>query len=300
VRTFCLLLLSALALSACTGAQVLNSLTPGTGYVLATNLPFDDETRLRLDVYTPAGEVRDAPVVVFFYGGRWTTGSKDDFRFVGQALAAQGFVAVIADHRKYPDVVFPVFVEDAARAVRWTHRNIARFGGSPDKLFVMGHSSGAHLAAMLALNGEYLKAVGGSRSWLKGMIGLAGPYDFMPITAPDLRDMFDPPERFPDSQPIFFADGQNPPLLLMHGEDDEDVWVKNTRNLAKAVGEAGGGVETVIYPKLGHRWIIAAISAPLRSRNDVISHIREFVNRHATAPAREPAPTLQTRPLTQP
>jgi acetyl esterase/lipase len=294
------LLLSALALSACTGAQVLNSLTPGTGYVLATNLPFDDETRLRLDVYTPAGEVRDAPVVVFFYGGRWTTGSKDDFRFVGQALAAQGFVAVIADHRKYPDVVFPVFVEDAARAVRWTHRNIARFGGSPDKLFVMGHSSGAHLAAMLALNGEYLKAVGGSRSWLKGMIGLAGPYDFMPITAPDLRDMFGPPERFPDSQPIFFADGQNPPLLLMHGEDDEDVWVKNTRNLAKAVGEAGGGVETVIYPKLGHRWIIAAISAPLRSRNDVISHIREFVNRHATAPVREMAPTLQTRPLTQP
>jgi acetyl esterase/lipase len=294
------LLLSALALSACTGAQVLNSLTPGTGYVLATNLPFDDETRLRLDVYTPAGEVRDAPVVVFFYGGRWTTGSKDDFRFVGQALAAQGFVAVIADHRKYPDVVFPVFVEDAARAVRWTHRNIARFGGSADKLFVMGHSSGAHLAAMLALNGEYLKAVGGSRSWLKGMIGLAGPYDFMPITAPDLRDMFGPPERFPDSQPIFFADGQNPPLLLMHGEDDEDVWVKNTRNLAKAVGEAGGGVETVIYPKLGHRWIIAAISAPLRSRNDVISHIREFVNRHATAPAREPAPTLQTRPLTPP
>jgi acetyl esterase/lipase len=294
------LLLSALALSACTGAQVLNSLTPGTGYVLATNLPFDDEIRLRLDVYTPAGEVRDAPVVVFFYGGRWTTGSKDDFRFVGQALAAQGFVAVIADHRKYPDVVFPVFVEDAARAVRWTHRNIARFGGSADKLFVMGHSSGAHLAAMLALNGEYLKAVGGSRSWLKGMIGLAGPYDFMPITAPDLRDMFGPPERFPDSQPIFFADGQNPPLLLMHGEDDEDVWVKNTRNLAKAVGEAGGGVETVIYPKLGHRWIIAAISAPLRSRNDVISHIREFVNRHATAPAREPAPTLQTRPLTPP
>lgn len=300
MRTFCLLILSVLTLSACTGAQVLNSLTPGKGYVLATNLPFDDETRLRLDVYTPAGEVRDAPVVVFFYGGRWTTGSKDDFRFVGQALAVQGFVAVIADHRKYPEVRFPVFVEDAARAVRWTHRNITRFGGSPDKLFVMGHSSGAHLAAMLALNGEYLKAVGGSRGWLKGMIGLAGPYDFMPITAPDLRDMFGPPERFPESQPIFFVDGQNPPLLLMHGEDDEDVWVKNTRNLAKAVGEAGGGVETVIYPKLGHRWIIAAISAPLRSRNDVISHIREFVNRHATAPSRETAPTLQTRPLTQP
>jgi acetyl esterase/lipase len=300
VRTFCLLILSVLALSGCTGAQVLNSLTPGKGYVLATNLPFDDETRLRLDVYTPEGEVRDAPVVVFFYGGRWTNGSKDDFRFVGQALAVQGFVAVIADHRKYPDVRFPVFVEDAARAVRWTHRNITHFGGSPDKLFVMGHSSGAHLAAMLALNGEYLKAVGGSRGWLKGMIGLAGPYDFMPITAPDLRDMFGPPERFPESQPVFFVDGQNPPLLLMHGEDDEDVWVKNTRNLAKAVGEAGGAVETVIYPKLGHRWIIAAISAPLRSRNDVISHIREFVNRHAAAPSRETAPTLQTRPLTQP
>lgn len=300
MRTRCLMILCVFLLSACTGAQVLNSLTPGTGYVVATNLPFDEGTRLRLDVYTPEGDVRDAPVVVFFYGGRWGAGSKDEFRFVGQALAAQGFVAVIPDHRKYPDVRFPVFVEDAASAVRWTHHNITRFGGSAEKLFVMGHSSGAHLAAMLALNGEYLKAVGGSRDWLKGMIGLAGPYDFMPITAPDLRDMFGPPERFADSQPIFFADGQNPPLLLMHGEDDEDVWIKNTRNLAKAVGDAGGPVETVIYPKMGHRWIIASISAPLRSRNDVIAHIREFVSRRAAEPARATTPALETRPLTQP
>lgn len=281
-------LISALVLlSGCSGLGTLNSLTTNDGYHVTSNVQYDRITGESLDIYNPP-QAQGAPVVVFFYGGRWTTGSKDDYKFVGQALTSQGFVVVIADYRKYPQIRFPAFVQDGAKAVKWTHDNIAKFGGDPTKLFVMGHSSGAHIAAMLALNEKYLKAVGGDRSWLKGMIGLAGPYDFMPLTAPDLRDMFGPPDQYEQSQPILFVDGLNPPLLLMHAEDDQTVLVKNTRNLARAVAKAGGPVETLIYPKIGcpafdsHSCILATIAAPLRKQSDVLAGITDFIKRRAS------------------
>jgi acetyl esterase/lipase len=271
-------LVVALALTAgCSGQQLLNTFTPSSGYAFDAAVVFDEEHRLTLDVYAPPG-ARGAPVVVFFYGGRWQDGTPADYRFVGQALASQGFVAVLPDYRHYPQVRFPAFVEDAARAVRWTQRQIARYGGDPEQVFVMGHSSGAHLAALVALNPEYL---GPDRARLKGMIGLAGPYDFLPLTAPDLRDMFGPPERFPLSQPIAFADGDAPPLLLLHGANDDTVGVHNTRNLATAVNRAGGAAETVIYEKLDHPWIVAVLAAPLRGRADVLQHVTRFVRENA-------------------
>lgn len=253
------LLLPTLLLAACSGDQVLNTLTRDQGNDVATNIVFDASTGLKLDVYTPHA-ARNAPTIVFFGGGRWSTGSKDDFRFVGEALASESFVVVIPDYRKYPKVRFPAFVEDGARAVKWVQDNIQRYGGSPEKLFLMGHSAGAHIAAMLTLDPEFLKAVDMSPDNLRGMIGLAGPYDFLPITDPQLRDVFAPPEKFAQSQPVFYADGRNPPLLLVHGEDDEDVWVKNTRNLAKAVVDAGGPAETLIYNKLSHSCAVAVLS----------------------------------------
>ncbi len=272
-------------LSSCTSTQVINGVTTSKGYDPQIGVIYNDATGLALDVYTPP-DPHDAPVVVFFYGGRWTGGLRSDYKFVGQALTQQGFIVVVPDVRAYPKVRFPTFVEDAAKAVQWTRENISQYGGSPDKLFVMGHQSGAHIAAMLALNPEYLKAVGGSRNWLRGMIGLAGPYDFE-LAASDMRDMFGPPDAFYKSQPINFVDGHNPPLLLLHGEDDTDVLVKNTRNLAAAVTRAGGAVETVIYPKMENNWILATIAAPLRKRSDVLTNITEFIRRNlqATAPA---------------
>ncbi len=270
-------------LAGCSGSGVLNSLTPTSGYDAAANVIYDQSRNLRLDIYTPR-QIQNAPVVVFFFGGRWSEGTKDDYKFVGEALASRGFVGVIADYRLYPQVRFPEFVDDAARAVAWTHKNIPTYGGSPDKIFVMGHSSGAHLAAMLAIKDEFMVRAGGSRAWLRGMIGLAGPYDFMPITDPTLRDIFSPPEKFEQSQPVLYAEGDNPPMLLMHGEDDETVWVKNTRSLAAAVKKAGGPIETVIYPKMSHRLMIASLSKPLRGQNDVLAQIADFVNRWSNAP----------------
>lgn len=291
-------LAGSLLVGACTSQQLLNSLTSDRGFNRAANLVYDAGHDLRLDVYTPV-ESQKAPVVVFFYGGRWTSGTKEEYEFVGGALAAKGYVAVLPDYRLYPQVRFPVFVEDGARTVKWVRDNIGQYGGDPDKLFLMGHSAGAHIAALLALDERYLKAVGGSRNWLRGMIGMAGPYDFLPITDPTLRDIFGPPERFELSQPILYTDGKNPPLLLMHGEDDQVVWVKNTRNLAASVARAGGPVETVIYPKMSHGLMISSIGPLLRNQNDVLTHIdrfiskwsdNSFVNRHNT-------PGIVTTPL---
>lgn len=269
--------LLATLLCACSGQQLLNSLTPSGGYSVAASVVYDAERHLTLDIYTPTN-ARAAPVVVFFYGGRWEGGQPSEYRFVGQALASQGFVAVLPDYRHYPAVKFPEFVNDAARAVRWTQLQAARYGGDPQKLFVMGHSSGAHLAALLALDPEFLAQVGGDRASLRGMIGLSGPYDFLPLTDADLRDMFGPPERYELSQPISYADGAGPPMLLLHGEDDTTVRVKNTRNLADAVTRAGGTVETVIYPEMSHAWIVATLAAPLRGQSDVLDQVARFVH----------------------
>lgn len=274
---------SALALTACSGQQVLNDVTSKDGYTLASNIAFDDRSSLLLDVYTPEN-ARNAPVVVFFFGGRWQQGDKDGYKFVGQALAAKGFVAVLPNYRLYPQAKYREFLGDNVRAVKWTREHIARYGGSPDKIVLMGHSAGAYNAAMLTLDPEYLKAVGGDRSWIRGMVGLAGPYDFLPLTDPDLRDIFGPPESFEQSQPVFWVDGRNPPLLLLHGEDDETVYVKNTRNLAARVQRAGGPVETVIYPEMSHSKLIATLSTSSLARlavgkSDAISYIADFVNR---------------------
>ncbi len=278
-----LALVLVLVLGACGSPAMMNRMASDEGYKRVENVPYERSRGLDADVYYPP-QAADAPVVVFFYGGRWQQGDKAEYRFVGQALASRGYVAVLPNVRKYPDVRFPAFMEDAAQAVRWARQSAAQFGGNADKLFVMGHSSCAHIAALLALNPEYLKAAGGSREWLRGMIGLAGAYDFMPITAPDLRDLFGPVDRFPYSQPVFYVDGQNPPLLLIHGRNDEVLWASNTVNLAQRVAKAGGAVETVLYDSLSHNMIIGSLASYLRGRADVLDNIEEFVNRISSKP----------------
>ncbi len=278
------------ALASCSGQRLLNTLTPPGGYTRASNVVFDDASGLKLDIYTPTN-AKNAPVVIFYYGGRWSEGDPASYEFVGAALAKQGFVAVIPDYRHYPKVKFPAFVQDAAKSVRWTHDHVNAYGGDVGRIFLMGHSSGAHLAAMLATDESYLAEVGGSRLWLAGMIGLAGPYDFLPFTEDDIKDMFGPPENYPNTQPINHVDGKNPPLLLLHGDNDTSVWPKNTRNFAAKVKAAGGPVEVVIYPKMTHSWIVATLSQPLQGQSDVMAYTVDFVLRKSgLKPDNGPAP----------
>ncbi len=222
----------------------------------------------RLDIYIPGeatGEARDMPrdVIVFFYGGRWTTGQKEDFRFVGAALAKRGFIVVIPDTRHYPAVRFPTFVEDGARAVAWVDDHIAGHGGRRDRIFLAGHSSGAHIAALLAADERFLAAQGkDAASVIRAFAGLAGPYAFTP-GEPDLQDMFGPPDRYAQMQVPSFIDGREPPMLLLHGDKDSTVGAFNHEKLAARIREKGGRVQVITYPDAGHIGLITAFSSVL-------------------------------------
>lgn len=187
--------LAALA-GACSPIGILNALTPADTYTVTEGLQFGPDPRHRLDVYRPPAPVdsplthTEYPVVVFFYGGTWVSGERRDYKFIGEALASAGIVTIIADYRLYPQVRYPDFLEDGARAVAWAQREAGRYGGDPRRMYVMGHSSGAYNAAMLALDPRWLTAQGMSPTILKGWIGLAGPYDFLPIENPAAKPVF--------------------------------------------------------------------------------------------------------------
>jgi acetyl esterase/lipase len=198
--------------------------------------------------------------VIFFYGGSWDSGSKNDYLFVAQALAASGCAVVIADYRLYPAVRFPAFVDDGARAVRWAADRVGA-----DKVFVMGHSAGAHIALMLAANTPYLATVGVDRMKLRGAIGLAGPYDFLPLKSARLIEIFGGADN-PQIEAITFARAPLPPALLIHGTADTTVYPRNSTNLATAWRAAGAPVELKLYPDVGHIDVVAALSGLLSGR----------------------------------
>ncbi|MES1947556.1 alpha/beta hydrolase [Salinisphaera sp. C84B14] len=269
-------------LAACSGQFWANALTPRWGYDRHADIAYGDLERQTLDVYVPNEHAAGAPVVVFFYGGSWQSGNKNGYRFVGQALASRGFIAVLPDYRLYPPTTFPGFVEDGAKAVAWAQAHAADYGGNAENLFVSGHSAGAHIAAMLATDGRYLNAAGSSVSALAGFVGMAGPYDFLPIRDPVLQEIFAPREDWPQSQPIEFVDGDEPPMLLMHGAADKTVLPKNSRNLAARVNEVGGSAELEIYPKTSHIGLIAPLVAPLRGTGSELDDFAAFINKVAS------------------
>jgi len=270
VLFLCLLL----ATTGCTRFDMLNATIPSCGYVRTNDIHYGSEPRQKLDVYQPndakAYQPNDAKagasIVVFFYGGDWQSGSKTNYRFVAQALASQGFIAVMPDYRLYPQVTFPAFVEDGALAIRWAHDNATRFGGDPSRIFLMGHSAGAHIAVLLTLDEHYLKAVGLDCSAIRATAGLSGPYDFVP--PPDDRGAFgmsrDDTKPDPRIEPINFVDGHAPPLLLVQGLQDTTVGPENTINLAERARQAGGNVRTIFYPDRAHVGVVLSLAWPFR------------------------------------
>lgn len=264
---------------------------------------FDPAHRLSADVYRRAGGQSD-PVVVFFYGGSWRNGRKEDYRFVGSALARAGLVVVIPDYRKAPGNLFPSFMDDAAAAVAWTRAHAGKLGGDPTRMFLMGHSAGAHIAALLATDGHYLRAVGMAPRELRGVVGLAGPYDFLPFTDPKVAQVFGPESQWPRSQPVNFVDGDEPAFLLLHGADDDLAWPRNSQRLAARLQAAGEPVALEILPGIGHIRLLLGFAYP--SQSPVLERSLRWIRaRSAAAPAcprglclhDEPArPALPDRP----
>ncbi|WP_095138192.1 alpha/beta hydrolase [Pseudomonas sp. Irchel s3a10] len=272
-----------LVLTGCSPVKVLNALTPDDTFHSTTGIAYGDDPRQKLDVYVPRQPLKDAPVVVFFYGGSWNSGARGDYAFVGEALASRGIVAVLADYRLYPQVRYPLFLEDSARAVAWTRAHIREFSGNPQRLYLMGHSSGAYNAAMLALDPGLLNAVGMSPEDLSGWIGLAGPYDFLPIENPQVRPVFFWPDSPPQSQPINHVRSGEPPALLIAATKDNLVNpARNTAGLARKLREAGVPVQDLYYSRPNHVTLVASLSRPLRRLAPVLDQVVAFV-RHTPA-----------------
>jgi acetyl esterase/lipase len=266
-----------ITLSGC--ASMLNALAPRDHVVVHTDIAYGDGPRHKLDVYSPAGG-SSAPVVVFFYGGGWTSGNRSIYRFLGAALASRGIVVVVPDYRLYPEIKFPAYMYDAAAAVAWTRTHAAEFGGDPTHMFVMGHSAGGQIAALLTLDDEYLQAVSMSPHDLSGMIGLSGPYDFLPLTSPTYKDLFGPEERYPKSQPVTYVTPHAPPIFLATAEHDDVVWPRNAYRLTDRLHEAGDEVTLKVYPHLGHLTMIGAFADQLAFLGSVRSDALDFIAAH--------------------
>ncbi len=266
------------ALTGCSATGALNALVPSDSYTLRADVAYGPEARQRLDVYLPLERRTPGPVVVFFYGGSWTTGERASYRFVGEALASRGIAVLVADYRLSPQVKYPVFLQDSALAMRWTLDHLGELGADPAQVFVMGHSAGAYNAAMLALDARWLAGVGLKPAQLAGWIGLAGPYDFLPIGNRDVQVAFDWPGTPADSQPMVHASANSPPALLLAARGDTTVNpVRNTETLARRLQAAGVPVGLQVYDRVSHVTLVAALAKPLRGLAPVLDDIAVFV-----------------------
>jgi acetyl esterase/lipase len=245
-------------------------------YERHADIRYGDLPRQSLDVYVPAG-AWNRPTVVFWYGGMWTKGSKEQYRFVGAALANSGYVAILPDYRLYPSVRFPDFVDDGALALKWAREHAAELGGDPRSIFIMGHSAGAHLTAMLALDERYLNKVGGDASWIRGWIAISAPYE-LTMRVPVLTSIFGA-HASSDWQPIQLISSRTPPALLVHGLEDNMVHPQEAVDFDEKLRALGIPVECRLYEGAGHIEAVASLSLPLRATANTLADVREFIDR---------------------
>ena len=248
--------------------------------MVAKDVSFGDNARQKLDLYRPSGAQSPTsgtrlPIIVFIYGGSWQTGDKGGYAFAGRALASRGFLVAVPNYRLVPEVRFPGFLEDNAAAFRWVVRNAERYGGDPSRVVLVGHSAGAYNAAMLALDPRWL---GADRRAVKGFVGLAGPYDFLPLDGSTTRAAFGQERDLTTTQPVNFASAGDPPTLLLHGAKDTTVFPRNSRKLQARLAGAGVDARIRTYGELGHIGILTALARPFRGRAPVIDDVTMFAN----------------------
>jgi len=288
LRTILLLLIILLS-SACStlSINIANGLAKKQGSILNKDISYSENKSNFLDIYQPPrnnklpNEQVKKPVIIFYYGGCWgacQSLKKNKYRFVAQALSSKGFIVVIADYRTYPQVRFKSIISDVARSVEWVKNNINKYGGDASKIYLMGHSSGAHLAATLISDRRYLKKK--TYRSIKGFIGLAGAYDFYPFDQDYQAKVFAPEKNYRLSQPINFVSGKEPAMLLLYGDKDKIVKRRNIINMRNKVSALGGKVESKIYNDMGHVGLIASLSVPFQKSRPVLNDIVSFINKN--------------------
>ncbi len=275
--------LVALLLNGCQASlfTAVNATASAVGLAVQRDVLYESVHGQSLDVYAPQ-VATDAPTVVFFYGGSWTSGKRQWYRWLGERLAQHGVVTVIPDYRKYPEVRMEGFMADAAHAVAWARGHAGEFGGDPQRLFVMGHSAGGHIGALLATDSSWLGSVSMQPRDLAGFIGLAGAYDFLPLTDEDFIGMFGHDAASQKrSQPVLQVDGDEPPMLLLHGDSDHTVEPRNASSLARAMRDNDEFVELHMYPDIGHITLLLSLSRPLQDKAPALEDTLDFIRQHA-------------------
>lgn len=257
---------------------MIDALVPDEGYVGETGIAYGPEERQMLDIYHPVRPDLSKPVIVFFYGGSWKNGERGSYRFVGQSFAAEGFTVVIPDYRLYPEVRFPGFVQDGAAAVAWVSDNLDRPAGSNSGIVLIGHSAGAHIAALLALDEHYLRRAGASPDVLEGVVGLAGPYAFDPLRYRSTKPIFESAEDPDTARPVTFVRAGPPPTLLLHGLEDRTVWPLHSEDLAARLAEAGNQVSYLPLEGAVHVEILLALAQPFAYLAPVHESIVDFID----------------------
>lgn len=235
-------------------------------------------SRQKLDVYAPRRAKAPAPVAVFFYGGSWDSGRRQDYRWAGQALAAQGYLTLVPDYRIYPEVTYPGFLEDGAMAVKWAVDHAGALGGDPGRIVLIGHSAGAYNAVMLGFDHRYLKAQGVDPRDIKAVAGLSGPYDFIPLDGPITRRTFGGAGDLAGTQPGLYASRTSPAAFLATGDADRTVYPRNTRKLAAAIRAAGGKVQEKHYAGVDHAGSVLALSRPFRGKAPILADMTAFLD----------------------
>lgn len=240
-------LLALLVLAAATSLQAADE--PRVDADIAYSTDGDDRNLTSLDVYAPASGSQ-MPVMLWVHGGGWTKGDKARVGAKPRAFNDHGMVLVSVNYRLQPAVDFRAQAGDLARAIRWTHDHAADYGASPQKIFIMGHSAGAHLAALVATDGRYLDAECLKLNVLRGVVLLDGAaYDIpwrmanapLPRMKEAARKLFtDDPDTQKDASPISHVarDKGIPPFLILHVADRRDSRLLSER-LAQRLTESG-------------------------------------------------------------
>jgi len=248
-------------LTGCSGTSILNTLNNAEGHRSQQNIAYGEFERQKLDVYQPKEGVGQC-VVMFVYGGSWEDGSKNDYGFVGAALARRGYTVVIPDYRLYPQVTYPAFVEDIALAL--ASEPVQQLLQSR-KLVMMGHSAGAMIAGLVSYNPDYLQAMNLSRAMIDAYVSLSGPHDyFLPTEKYQWTRIFgeDPDEQV-KALTVNHIHPDNPPTLIVHASDDETVTPRSAHSLAEKLTQAGVPNTKLIYDSGGHVRLAAAMGRPL-------------------------------------
>ncbi len=285
-------------LASCATVNTLNTIVPNDpgAKLIGDNIAYGTAPRQEMDIYGPESGGTDLPVFVFVYGGSWKKGKKEEYSFVGHAFASRGYVTVLIDYRLVPEVAYPTFVEDTAKSLAYVSRNIAAYGGDPDKIFIGGHSAGAYNAVTAVMDSQFLDQAGVELSQIKGVIGLSGPYDFLPLDVEATKKAFGAADDLQKTQPVNLARAGLPPFFLSTGTEDETVFPKNSKRLAKALQDENIPVTLKLYEGLDHAETLMSLTTTFRGKSSEYQDILNFMSDILNAPvAQGEAPIVEKK-----